>query len=183
MRACETGVCKTGADGSIAGKRFAQLARLMGMRVLVAARKGDSQPTTDRVSFEDALSKATVVALTLPRSPETMNTMSTPEFDRMRPDAVLINVSRGGIVDEAALVQALRHGQIAGAATDVFLKEPALGGHDAESVLLGPETRGLNFIASPHVAWFGEKTMENYQRMLKENVEGWVMGKEQKVVV
>lgn len=154
----------------------------MGMRVLVAARKGDSKPQPDRVAFEEALEKATVVILTCPRSPETMDLISTPEFDRMRPEAVLINVSRGGIVNEPALVQALRDGKIAGAATDVFEKEPALGGEKAESVLLGPETRGLNLTVSPHVAWFGEKTMENYQRILKENVEGWVVGNEQNVV-
>ncbi|KAB2580721.1 Glyoxylate reductase [Lasiodiplodia theobromae] len=178
---CDEEVVAIIGNGAI-GKRFANLARLMSMRVLVAARKGDSKPQPDRVSFEEALEKATVVILTCPRSPETMNLISTPEFDRMRPEAVLINVSRGGIVNESALVQALRDGKIAGAATDVFEKEPALGGEKAESVLLGPETQGLNLTVSPHVAWFGEKTMENYQRILKENVEGWVVGKEQNVV-
>ncbi|EOD43778.1 putative d-isomer specific 2-hydroxyacid dehydrogenase family protein [Neofusicoccum parvum UCRNP2] len=168
-------------NGAI-GKRFAHLARLLDMRVLVAARKGDSKPQPDRVSFEDALAKATAVVLTLPRTPDTMNLISTAEFATMRPEAVLINVSRGGIVDEAALVQALRAGQIAGAATDVFAKEPARGGEAANNILLGPEPRGLNLTVSPHVAWYGEKTMENYQRILKENVEGWVVGKEQNVV-
>ncbi|KKY13051.1 putative glycerate dehydrogenase [Diplodia seriata] len=179
---CDEEVVAIIGNGTI-GKRVAHLARLMSMRVVVAARKGDSKPQPDRVSFDDALEMATVVVLTCPRSPETMNLISTPEFDRMRPEAVLINVSRGGIVNEPALVHALRDAKIAGAATDVFEKEPAVGGEKADSVLLGTDTRGLNLTVSPHVAWFGEKTMENYQRILKQNIEGWLVGNEQNVVV
>ncbi|KAH7032347.1 D-isomer specific 2-hydroxyacid dehydrogenase [Macrophomina phaseolina] len=178
---CDEEVVAIIGNGAI-GKRFAHLVRLLGMRVVVASRKGDSKPQADRVSFDEALSMATVVMLSCPRTPDTMNLISTPEFEKMRPEAVLINVSRGGIADEAALVQALRDGQIAGAATDVFSQEPACGGEHANNILLGPETRGLNLTVSPHVAWFGERTMENYKSILKANIEGWVAGKEQNVV-
>jgi len=152
------------------------------MTIIIAARKGDSTAKPGRLPFEEALSRATVAIVSCPRNPDTMNLFSTPEFKQMRPEAVLLNVSRGGIVDETALLDALRNGQIAGAATDVFAKEPALGGERADSVLLGPEAHGLNLTVSPHVAWFGEKTLQNYQRMLKENIEGWVVGKDQNVV-
>ncbi|KAF2143969.1 uncharacterized protein K452DRAFT_296238 [Aplosporella prunicola CBS 121167] len=178
---CEDEILGIVGYGAI-GKRIALLAGALGMKVIVAGRKGEEAATEDRVSFADVLQKATVLVLCCPRTPETVNLMSDPEFKAMRPDALLINVSRGGIVDEAALLTALKTEQIAGAAADVFLKEPGEAGRYASSPLLGSEAQGLNITVSPHVAWFGEKTMANYQRILRENIEGWVAGKEQNIV-
>jgi phosphoglycerate dehydrogenase-like enzyme len=98
----------------------------------------------------------------------------------MSPHAVLINVARGLMVDESALLTALKDGQITGAATDVFDVEPAEGGRD--SVLLGDEAEGLNLTLTPHVAWFGERTKTNLKRILKSNVEGFVKGVPQNLV-
>lgn len=93
--------------------------------------------------------------------------------------AVLVNVSRGGIVDEAALITALKEGWIAGAATDVFAKEPA---GPENSPLLGEETKDLNLTVSPHMAWLADKTWANLRVMAKENVEGWCAGRPSRVV-
>lgn len=109
------------------GNRVANVAKTIGMQVQIAERKGTplSAVRPGRVEFITALKTSTVVVLTVSLSPSTTNLISAPELALMRPDALLINVSRGGTVDEAALVKALRGRQIAGAATDVYVKEPA----------------------------------------------------------
>ncbi|KAE8154543.1 D-isomer specific 2-hydroxyacid dehydrogenase [Aspergillus avenaceus] len=154
------------------GKRIEVLARALGMKVLVAERRGVA-PRAGRVSFEDALRTSTVLVLCAPRSPETMNLISTEELRMMSPLAVLINVARGGIVDEQALLDALVQGEIYGAALDVFLNEPIGRG---DSPLLCPEANSLNLVLSPHMAWYAEKTLQNLQDSVKHVVERWCDG-------
>ncbi|KAJ5094305.1 D-isomer specific 2-hydroxyacid dehydrogenase NAD-binding [Penicillium angulare] len=154
------------------GKRIAPMAGALGMTVLVAERKGHS-PRENRVAFDEVLRKCTVLVMCLPRNPETENLISSTEFGMMRPEALLINVARGGIVDEAALLAALKEGQISGAATDVFNTEPA---GKADSPLLGPEAEGLNLIMTPHLAWYAERTLENYRIGMKAAIEKWYGG-------
>jgi phosphoglycerate dehydrogenase-like enzyme len=168
------------------GKRIAYLAQALGMQVLVADRKSGSTSTsgdasTPRTFFTEVLKRSTVLILCLPRTPESLNLISTPEFELMSKHAVLVNVARGGIVDESALIKALKDGQISGAATDVFQVEPAEGAKD--SPLLSEEARSLNLTLTPHVAWFGERTKKNLQRILKANVELWAAGTPQNVIV
>jgi len=161
------------------------------MKVLVAARKNtdaasngvNGAPAVDdgRVPFADVLAKSTVLVLSLPRNPQTLNLISAAELATMSPYAVLINIARGGIVNEAAVVQALKDGQIAGYATDVFEKEPAEGPED--SPLLSEEAKELNITLSPHLAWFAQRTMKNLGQILKDTVEAWVEGKELNVIV
>jgi glycerate dehydrogenase len=117
----------------------------------------------------------------VPKTTDTLNLISIPELQSMNPHTVVINISRGGIVDEAAVVDALRDGQIAGYATDVFEVEPAEGAKD--SPLLAPDARALNLTLTPHVAWFGERTRSNLVRMLKSNVEQFIAGNPQNIVV
>lgn len=155
------------------GRKVAELLEGLGMKVVVAARKGEATPD-GRVSFDEALRTATVLVLCCPRSPETVGLISGPELAIMRGDVVLINVARGGIVDEAALVAALEVGQIAGAGVDVFDREPA---SPETSPLLRKETQGLNLVTTPHTAWIAMETTRNYQRVLQENIEGYILGK------
>lgn len=157
------------------GKHIAQLARALGMTVLVAERKGE-KPRENRTPFEDVLQKSTVLVVCLPRSPETLNLISTAELRSMPPQALLINVARGGIVDEAALVTALQEGWISGAATDVFENEPA---GKADSPLLSSDVEGLNLVLTPHLAWYAERTLGNLQRGVKSIVEKWHAGEYQ----
>jgi len=98
----------------------------------------------------------------------------------MQLDAIIVNVARGGVVDENALVRALREGWISGAGTDVFETEPAT---KENSILLREYDSIPNLTLSAHTAWFSETTVENLQKTVKENVEAWVMGKPQNVVV
>jgi glycerate dehydrogenase len=163
-------VCIVGY-GSL-GKRIEAMAKGLGMSVIIAERKGVS-PRPGRFAFEEALKKSTVVVLCLPRSAETLNMISTAEFQIMSPHGLLINVARGGIVDELALLEALKGGLISGAATDVYATEPAGRG---DSPLLSPEAATLNLVLTPHLAWYSEKTLQNLSAAVKTTVEKWCTG-------
>ena len=154
------------------GQRIRTLAMGLGMQVLISERRGaDHPPREGRVPFEDVLRWSTVLILCLPRTPETENLVSTRELEMMPGQAVLINVGRGGIVDEEALVDALRRGVIFGAGLDVYANEPI--GRGGSPLL---EANGLNLVLSPHLAWLAEKTIGNLQDGVKKTVEQWCMG-------
>ena len=177
------------------GKRIAAVGSALGMKVLVAARKPFSNPSQEdargalpvphaedgRVPFDDVLRQATVVVLSLPRNPQTLNLLSAAEFNKMHPYAVLINIARGGIVDEAALVQALKEQRIAGYATDVYEVEPAGGPKDTP--LLGEDAKDLNITLSPHLAWFSQRTIKNLGEILKATVEAALKGEDINIIV
>lgn len=177
------------------GKRIAAVGSALGMKVLVAARKPSLDPSSEsaqnaiqmpnsedgRVPFEDVLRQATVIVLSLPRTPETVNLLSAAEFEKMHPYAVLINIARGGIVDEVALVQSLKEQRIAGYATDVYQVEPA--GGPSDTPLLGEDAKDLNITLSPHLAWFSQRTIKNLGEILKTTVEAAVNGKVVNLVV
>jgi lactate dehydrogenase-like 2-hydroxyacid dehydrogenase len=151
------------------------------MTVQLAERNGSDIIRPDRVSFLEAIKTSTVLFITLPLTPSTTNLLSTAEFKLMRPDAVIINVARGGIVDEDALVEAISAKRIMGAATDVFVEEPA----GKENSVLVRKARewsesgeGLNgrLVLSPHVAWWARASIEKLRGTVRENVEGWARG-------
>lgn len=146
----------------------------LGMRIVIAARRGAAAADTlGRVALEDALGMASVVILCCPRTPETQNLISRTELELMQPDCLLINVARGGVVDETALLEALRANKIAGAAVDVFDKEPA---SPDNSCLIADGSNDLNLIVTPHTAWIGAETTTNYQQLLQEYLAGFLLG-------
>ena len=157
------------------------------MKILISDRKStnlgtqDQTTQTTRTPFSTVLQESTVLMVLVPKTQDTLNLISTTELQNMNPHAVIINISRGGIVDETAIIEALRTGQIAGYATDVFETEPAEGAKD--SPLLAPEARDLNLTLSPHLAWFGERTRTNLIKMLKDNIELFIAGTPQNLVV
>lgn len=111
------------------GKGIAQLARAVGFgQVFIAERKGARTTREGRVNFEECLRQSSVLAVCVPKSEETVDLIGEEELKNLRPDALVINVARGGIVNERALVKALREGWITGAATDVLEAEPARPG-------------------------------------------------------
>ncbi|CAJ2513161.1 Uu.00g012800.m01.CDS01 [Anthostomella pinea] len=175
-RTCRDEVLGIVGYGAV-GRKIESTAQALGMKTLIAARKGVAPSYSEggggggRTPFETILAEASVIVLCLPRSPETLNLISDAELAGMRSCAVLVNVSRGGIVDEAALVKALRRGTIAGAAADVYLEEPA---GPESSPLLVPDTADLNLVTTPHVAWCAADTNDNYNRALMENLAGWL---------
>lgn len=153
------------------------------MSILFAERKGvpDAQVRPDRTSFSATLQRSTVIMLTLPLTPSTESLVSASELALMRPDSILVNVARGGIVDEAALVDALRQRRIAGAATDVYAPEPA----GRENVLVREaDAEGVKgrLILSPHVAWYARSSIEKLRRVVAGNVDSWAKGEPTNVV-
>jgi lactate dehydrogenase-like 2-hydroxyacid dehydrogenase len=115
------------------GRAVERLARAHGMEVLYSTR-------TSGVPLDDLLRDADVVSLHLPLTPESRHLIDAAALARMKSSAVLVNVSRGPIVDESALVEALRQGRIAGAALDVFEREPEVhpGLLELDNVVLVP---------------------------------------------
>lgn len=135
------------------GVEIAEKARVFGMRVIGTKRTPASLPHVDRVyppeELREVLRASDVLVIALPLTPDTRHLIGEPELRAMRRTAFLINIGRGAIVDEAALVRALRDGWIGGAGLDVFEREPL----PADSPLWGME----HVIVTPHVsgAWPG----------------------------
>ena len=116
------------------------------------------------------MKESDVITLHMPLTPETKNMFGAKELKMMKPTAILINTARGGLVDEAALAEALKNGTIAGAGFDVLTKEPPKDGN----VLLDPTLP--NFIVTPHVAWASQEAMQILADQLIDNIEAFVGG-------
>jgi lactate dehydrogenase-like 2-hydroxyacid dehydrogenase len=163
------------------GNRIAAMCKALGMGVLLAERKGVvmEQVREGRVPFEEVLRRASAVFVCCPLMEETRGLISTAELATMRPEAIIVNISRGGIVDEVALASALERGQIAGAATDVFAVEPAWEGNSPLVKLAkGGGAAADKVVMSPHVAWFGGSSIERLRGITSESVRSWVAGEE-----
>lgn len=162
--------------GTIA-KDLEKLATALGMKVMVAARKG--HPVGEgRVSFEQLLKDADVVSLHCPLTPDTRHLIGERELALMKDDALLINVGRGGLVDEAAVLAALAQNRIGGAGVDVVSQEPPAPDNPLMQALQYP-----NFILTPHVAWASRNAMQRLADQLIDNIEAFVAGKPQNILV
>ncbi len=116
------------------------------MNVLIGERRG--RPTrANRLSFRHLVANADIISVHCPLTDETRGMFDADVFRLMKPDAILINAARGGIVNEADLVEALRAGEIGGAGLDVLSEEPPPGDHP----LLADDIP--NLIITPHNAW------------------------------
>ncbi|WP_410824784.1 D-2-hydroxyacid dehydrogenase [Methylobacterium oryzisoli] len=154
------------------GKSIAKRAEALGMKVIAY----DVFPQEGLVDFETILRESDVITLHAPLTPETRNMIGREEFAKMKRDAILINTARGGLVDEAALAEALRNGTIAGAGFDVLTTEPPVDGN----VLLDLDLP--NLIVTPHVAWASKEAMQILSDQLVDNIEAFVAGRPQNVV-
>jgi glycerate dehydrogenase len=161
--------------GSI-GAAVARLAGALGMEVLVAERRG-SPPRPGRVPLEELLARSDVVSLHCPLTPETAGLIGAAELALMRPHALLINCARGGIVDEAALADALKTGRIGGAGLDCLAHEPPPDG----APLLAADLP--NLIVTPHMSWASQQSLRTIADQLIETIESFVAGRPRNVVV
>jgi len=159
-------------SGSL-GEAVARLAEAFGMRVLRSERKGVSSVRPGYTPFEQALREADAISLHCPLTEETKSLIGETELRAMKPSALLINTARGGLVDEAALANALEQGWIAGAGFDVLTVEPPSAGN----VLLTPQLLALpNFLLTPHVAWASGPAMQTLADQLTANLEAFARG-------
>jgi glycerate dehydrogenase len=162
-------------EGAI-GQGTAAIGRAFGMRVLFADHP---PPKVEGVTFtphEQVLAESDVLSLHCPLMPSTRNLINIDAFRKMKRNVLLINTARGGLVDEAALIQALDEGLIAGAGFDVLTVEPPRNGHPLLDV------RRPNFILTPHIAWASDGAMQFLADQLIDNIELWCAGKPQHLV-
>ena len=144
------------------GQRVARVAAAFGMEVLYHSRGGTPVSTPGRrVPLDELLRRSDVVTVHCPLTPETRDLIGARELALMKPAACLINAARGGIVNEAALVAALRARRLAGAGLDVLTEEPPRADHP----VLAAARELPNLLVTPHVAW---TTIEARQRLLDE---------------
>lgn len=159
------------------GKAVADIARALRMEVIFAGRKGDPDPKAPAVPFAEMLRRSDVITLHIPLKPETRNLIGSAEFAAMERRPILINASRGGLVDEVALGEALRRGEVAAAGFDVATAEPPAADHPLMALLAMP-----NFILTPHVAWASREGQQALADQLVDNIDAYWQGAPRNVV-
>jgi len=159
------------------GHATAKLAEAFGMKVITSASGSGRKPEHDVavVDLDYLFRESDVVSLHCPLTPETKNLVNARRLAHMKPTAFLINTSRGPLVDEVALAEALNSGRIAGAALDVLSSEPP----SADNPLLSAK----NCLITPHNAWAMRAARARLMKTAVDNVRAFLSGKPQNVVV
>ena len=145
------------------GSRIAVLGRAFGMRILATTRSPQSAP------FDQLLAESDFLVIAAPATEQTRGRFDARAFAAMKPGAVLVNISRAALVDEAALLAALDSGRLAGAAIDVFAPEPPPPDH--------PLLHHPRLLVSPHVAWGAEDAVQRLLDSSIDNVEAFLAGR------
>lgn len=156
------------------GRAVADLARAFGMRVLVHTRTPTAGPRVEFWDLETLLRRSDVVSLHCPLMPETEGLVNARRLAMMKPTAFLINTSRGPVVNERDLAEALSAGRIAGAGLDVLSTEPP----KADNPLLAAK----NCFITPHIAWATRAARERLMKTVVANVRAFLAGRPQNVV-
>ena len=165
------GVVGTGAIGL----RVAMIAQAFGCEVYAYSRTKKDVPGVKYVSLETLLSECDIVSLHTPLNAETKGLIGKDQLAMMKSSAVLINTSRGPVVDSEALADALNNGKIAGACVDVFEKEPPISEDH-------PLLHAKNLIATPHVAFATKEALLKRAVIVFDNVKMWLENKPQNVM-
>ncbi len=156
------------------GKRVGELARAFGMKVL-ATNSGSAQQDESITDLHNLLAKSHFISLHVPLSEDTRYLIDDESLRRMRSDAVIINCGRGGLIHEWDLVDAVEHGQIAGAILDVLSVEPPCAGH--------PLFYHKNIWITPHMAWRSLEARNALIQIVSENIRGFLEGSDVNRVV
>jgi glycerate dehydrogenase len=157
------------------GQAVARIAHAFGMKVIAAVRTPRaSGEDVEFVAMDDLFSRADVVSLHCPLTPETQGLVNAARLATMKPSAFLINTGRGPLVVEADLAEALRAGRIAGAAADVLSTEPPA----ADNPLL----TAPNCLITPHLAWAARASRQRLMDAVVENVRAFFAGRPVNVV-
>jgi D-3-phosphoglycerate dehydrogenase len=156
------------------GRPVARIAAAFGMVVLAWDRDPgreypDDEPVAERLPLDDLLERSDVVSVHLKLSPASTGLLDAERLARLRPGAILVNTARGAIVDEQALVEALRSGRLAGAGLDVFATEPLPAGH--------PLRTAPNVVLTPHIGWKVEEVFTEWAEIAAEQLAAWLDGR------
>jgi len=159
------------------GQSMAKLAQAIGMKVLIAEHKKASIIRAGRTKFEEVLRDSDVISLHCPLNEQTKDLISAEELKLMKQRAILINTARGGLINDAALINALSIRQIAGAGIDVLRTEPP----SEDNLLLQADLP--NLLITPHNAWASRQAMQALADQLIDNLEAFVRGEPRNLVV
>lgn len=164
------------------GKAVGEMAAAFGMQLMVARRRGAPATSGDgRASFDNVLEQADVISLHCPLTAETEGLIGAAELAAMKKNAILVNTARGGLVDSAALVDALTQGTIGGAAIDVLAEEPPVSGDPLLDYCRShPQGR---LLLTPHIAWATDRARQNALREMAANVRAFQRGESRNRVV
>ena len=157
------------------GRQFARIAQGIGMRVAAWTMHPNPALGFELVSLEELYRMSDVISMHLRQSPETIGFLGRTQFEMMKPTAILVNTARGPIIDEAAMIEALRTRRIAGAGLDVFDVEPLPAGH--------PLTTLDNVVLTPHCAGITPEVLEAGLALALDNISSFLSGNPQNVVV
>ena len=160
------------------GTAMARIARAFEMNVIAWSENLTEAAAAERgaswVSKQALLSEADVLSVHLVLSARTRGLLGEAELRHMRPDSVLVNTSRGPIIDEAALVRALREKWIAGAALDVYDSEPLGVSH--------PLRAATNVVLTPHIGYVTRNCYQLFYEQIVENIAAWTQGAPVRVI-
>jgi phosphoglycerate dehydrogenase-like enzyme len=160
------------------GKRVAQIAQGFSMNVITYTRHCDiniaQKMSIICVDLDTLLETSDIITLHVPHTLETEHMIGTNEFARMKKSAIFINTARGKVVDEEALIKALKEKQIGSAGLDVFEREPL--------PLNSPLLEFDNVVVTPHIAFSSYEALEECTRVCIQNIEKFIEGKPQNVV-
>lgn len=151
------------------GSAVARLGEAFGMQV-VGWRRPGTPDATHRLPLDELLATSDVVSLHTPLTPQTENLIGAAELKLLGPNGLLINTARGGIVNESALLDALKAGQLGGAAVDVFATEPPPADHPLLAAALP------NLIVTPHNAWASQESRQRLAQDLSLTIEAFLTG-------
>lgn len=155
-------------------KKVAAIAEAFGMRILVAKHRPDLQSSYPTAEIDDVFRRANVLTLHCPLTPATKGIVNTERLSLMKPTAFLINTSRGPLIDEPALADALNSGKIAGAGLDVLSTEPPPANH--------PLYHAKNCFITPHYAWATRAARQRLMDVSVKNLTAFLGGSPQNVV-
>lgn len=153
------------------GNEVARLAQAVGMRVLFAEHQHATTIREGYTAFDEVLKQADVISLHCPLTPQTEQLINAKTLALMKPNACLINTGRGGLINEADLLQALQSGKLAGAALDVLVKEPPASD---DALWLAAKTQP-NLLITPHVAWASDSALTTLVNKVAQNIEEFVL--------
>jgi glycerate dehydrogenase len=157
------------------GRAVAELGAAFGMKVLACdPAAGTAPPFVRLVELDMLFRESDVVSLHCPLTPETARLVNARRLSQMKPTALLINTSRGGLVDEPALAEALNAGRLAGAALDVLAAEPPSASN--------PLLTARNCLITPHLAWATRAARSRLMHVAVENVRAFLQGRPGNVV-
>jgi glycerate dehydrogenase len=161
------------------GRAVGQMAEAMGMEIMIAARPGPTgEIPPGRFSLEELFRRADIITLHCPLTPATQNLINRDSLALMKPTAFLINTARGALVDEAALIEALRKKKLAAAALDVISREPPPPDHP----IIRAAQELDNLLVTPHTAWSARETRERLIWEVAENIASFFAGKPRNLV-